>query len=135
MGEVVSTIPSKHAFTPLPCRSHDVTLRCCSLPCVWNELAPPNRAAFGPYLAAIGFNVETVTYKNIKFQVWDLGARPPCEHGTLHQWQERLQRLSPHSCRRHDCCLQGGRRASGRTGGAITPTHRCNEFCLTVALV
>lgn len=24
-------------------------------------------------LAAIGFNVETVTYKNIKFQVWDLG--------------------------------------------------------------
>jgi len=22
--------------------------------------------------AAIGFNVETVTYKNIKFQVWDL---------------------------------------------------------------
>jgi ADP-ribosylation factor-like protein 1 len=22
---------------------------------------------------AIGFNVETVTYKNIKFQVWDLG--------------------------------------------------------------
>lgn len=23
--------------------------------------------------AAIGFNVETVTYKNIKFQVWDLG--------------------------------------------------------------
>lgn len=23
--------------------------------------------------AAIGFNVETVQYKNIKFQVWDLG--------------------------------------------------------------
>lgn len=22
---------------------------------------------------AIGFNVETVTYKNINFQVWDLG--------------------------------------------------------------
>lgn len=27
------------------------------------------------YVAAIGFNVETVTYKNIKFQVWDLGGQ------------------------------------------------------------
>eukprot|EP00961_Rhodomonas_salina_P046685 626610-Rhodomonas_salina.1 len=26
--------------------------------------------------SAIGFNVETVTYKNIRFQVWDLGATP-----------------------------------------------------------
>ena len=25
--------------------------------------------------AAIGFNVETVTYNNIKFQVWDLGGQ------------------------------------------------------------
>jgi ADP-ribosylation factor-like protein 1 len=24
---------------------------------------------------AIGFNVETITYKNIKFQVWDLGGQ------------------------------------------------------------
>lgn len=30
---------------------------------------------FRPILAAIGFNVETVTYKNIKFQVWDLGGQ------------------------------------------------------------
>ncbi len=28
-----------------------------------------------PLHAAIGFNVETVTYKNIKFQVWDLGGQ------------------------------------------------------------
>lgn len=28
----------------------------------------------GPH-AAIGFNVETVTFKNIKFQVWDLGGQ------------------------------------------------------------
>ena len=27
------------------------------------------------YLLAIGFNVETVQYKNIKFQVWDLGGQ------------------------------------------------------------
>ena len=26
-------------------------------------------------VAAIGFNVETVSYKNIKFQVWDLGGQ------------------------------------------------------------
>jgi ADP-ribosylation factor-like protein 1 len=26
-------------------------------------------------IPTIGFNVETVTYKNIKFQVWDLGGR------------------------------------------------------------
>jgi len=25
--------------------------------------------------AAIGFNVETVQYKNLKFQVWDLGGQ------------------------------------------------------------
>ena len=28
-----------------------------------------------PTIPAIGFNVETVTYKNIKFQVWDLGGQ------------------------------------------------------------
>jgi ADP-ribosylation factor-like protein 1 len=26
-------------------------------------------------IPTIGFNVETVTYKNIKFQVWDLGGQ------------------------------------------------------------
>jgi GTPase SAR1 family protein len=29
----------------------------------------------GALPTAIGFNVETVTYKNIKFQVWDLGGQ------------------------------------------------------------
>ncbi len=28
-----------------------------------------------PYFPAIGFNVETVQYKNLKFQVWDLGGQ------------------------------------------------------------
>lgn len=28
-----------------------------------------------PYLTQIGFNVETVVYKNIKLQVWDLGGQ------------------------------------------------------------
>ena len=26
-------------------------------------------------IPTIGFNVETVTYKNLKFQVWDLGGQ------------------------------------------------------------
>lgn len=37
---------------------------------------PPTLALHPPCpAAAIGFNVETVTYKNIKFQVWDLGGQ------------------------------------------------------------
>uniref|UniRef100_A0A0E0ASV2 ADP-ribosylation factor n=1 Tax=Oryza glumipatula TaxID=40148 RepID=A0A0E0ASV2_9ORYZ len=47
MGEVVSTIPSGFP-------------------------APDSLIFFLPF--AIGFNVETVQYNNIKFQVWDLGA-------------------------------------------------------------
>ena len=27
------------------------------------------------FFVAIGFNVETVMYKNLKFQVWDLGGQ------------------------------------------------------------
>ena len=27
------------------------------------------------YVVAVGFNVETVNYKNLKFQVWDLGGQ------------------------------------------------------------
>lgn len=32
--------------------------------------------------SAIGFNVETVTYKNLKFQVWDLGGQTSIRYGT-----------------------------------------------------
>ncbi|ORZ19736.1 ADP-ribosylation factor-like protein [Absidia repens] len=53
IGEVVSTIPSKYK-----CRNQDVTIL----------------IIFFSFLA-IGFNVETVAYKNIKFQVWDLGGQ------------------------------------------------------------
>uniref|UniRef100_A0A0D3GXZ0 Uncharacterized protein n=1 Tax=Oryza barthii TaxID=65489 RepID=A0A0D3GXZ0_9ORYZ len=48
MGEVVSTIPSGFP-------------------------APDSLIFFLPF--AIGFNVETVQYNNIKFQVWDLGGQ------------------------------------------------------------
>jgi len=27
------------------------------------------------FILAIGFNVETMTYKNLKFEVWDLGGQ------------------------------------------------------------
>lgn len=36
-------------------------------------IPPPHAPHLAP--AAIGFNVETVTYRNIKFQVWDLGGQ------------------------------------------------------------
>lgn len=35
----------------------------------------PTHSITPPPNTAIGFNVETVTYKNIKFQVWDLGGQ------------------------------------------------------------
>lgn len=58
VGEVVSTIPSKHFAVDRCAYSHEQSVKrcaCCD--------------------AAIGFNVESVTYKNIKFQVWDLGGQ------------------------------------------------------------
>ncbi|KAG1753780.1 small monomeric GTPase [Suillus paluster] len=51
IGEVVSTIPSEYVIIAL-----------------WGLGLMGNNPA-------IGFNVETVQYKNIKFQVWDLGGQ------------------------------------------------------------
>ena len=53
VGEVVSTIPSEYELCYFVLSA--VT---------WQR-----------WPAAIGFNVESVTYKNIKFQVWDLGGQ------------------------------------------------------------
>lgn len=50
IGEVVTTIPSEFSCASVSVPGYNTTLR-----------------------KAIGFNVETVTYKNLKFQVWDLG--------------------------------------------------------------
>jgi GTPase SAR1 family protein len=33
------------------------------------------RAALTPPCSTVGFNVETVTYKNVKFNVWDVGGQ------------------------------------------------------------
>eukprot|EP00126_Sphaerothecum_destruens_P007637 Sdes_comp19926_c0_seq2m12365 len=55
VGEVVSTIPSKFSASfPFFSSSH---------------------LFFHLFFPAIGFNVETVQYKNLKFQVWDLGGQ------------------------------------------------------------
>lgn len=67
MGEVVSTIPSMY-----------LSSRCCiHLWMISSDLAHVTWDFDIVYLrfrsAAIGFNVETVQYNNIKFQVWDLG--------------------------------------------------------------
>jgi ADP-ribosylation factor-like protein 1 len=55
-GEVVSTLPS--TLPPL-----------LSLSLLSSDLTPRL------HCAAIGFNMETVTYKNVTFQVWDLGGQ------------------------------------------------------------
>ncbi len=39
--------------------------------------------------AAIGFNVEQVTYKNLKFQVWDLGGQTSIKSGWLNNCSPR----------------------------------------------
>lgn len=58
VGEVVTTIPSK--FFNLASEN-----------CFLNFYI----FSYFLLLIAIGFNVETVTYKNLKFQVWDLGGQ------------------------------------------------------------
>lgn len=60
VGEVVTTIPSECSISFLMYGIMDVMffLMRSFLFCL-----------------AIGFNVETVTYKNLKFQVWDLGGQ------------------------------------------------------------
>ena len=45
---------------------------------VWSLVTPCCRLQAGEVVTTIptiGFNVETVTYKNLKFQVWDLGGQ------------------------------------------------------------
>lgn len=45
-------------------------------------------------IPTVGFNVETVTYKNVKFNVWDVGGqdkiRPLWRHYFSGTWCERL---------------------------------------------
>jgi len=60
VGEVVTTIPSM-CLTDL----YTQLLTCL-------DVLGTNLPFFN---SAIGFNVETVTYKNLKFQVWDLGGQ------------------------------------------------------------
>lgn len=56
----------------------------------------------------IGFNVETVQYKNIKFQVWDLGG------------QVRAERPPPSSSR--------------SSASPFLPSRRCSLSCLCVVI-
>ena len=39
------------------------------------KLVSPNEVITTPLVPTIGFNVETVSYKNVKLQVWDLGGQ------------------------------------------------------------
>ena len=70
MGEVVSTIPSMCLLLGFCFFLVFGGFEFCFIYVVlisnWSQI--PIR-----FDAAIGFNVETVQYNNIKFQVWDLG--------------------------------------------------------------
>lgn len=77
MGEVVSTIPSEYLFSAAFNFLWSVFLFLVfkfvewvllEYYIIWSDCY--YNFWFG---AAIGFNVETVQYNNIKFQVWDLG--------------------------------------------------------------
>lgn len=73
VGEVVQTIPSEVVGVFMGGASIQVS----SLhraPLAWCPSLPP-AITLHSQPTAIGFNVETVTYKNIKFQVWDLGGQ------------------------------------------------------------
>lgn len=61
VGEVVTTIPSM-CLWQIYIHNFWHVIMYCGLICNFFNLA-------------IGFNVETVTYKNLKFQVWDLGGQ------------------------------------------------------------
>ena len=41
-------------------------------------------------IPTIGFNVETVTYKNLKFQVWDLGGQTSIRPYWVNETSNRL---------------------------------------------
>ncbi|CEQ39647.1 SPOSA6832_01180 [Sporobolomyces salmonicolor] len=62
------------AFVPLACRTPPLD----STECVLGKTTILYRLQIGEVVTTIptiGFNVETVQYKNIKFQVWDLGGQ------------------------------------------------------------
>ena len=70
VGEVVSTIPSKSG-----CGRDDTCSLRLALPYTTQARLTVLDTVLACMCAAIGFNVETVSYKNIKFQVWDLGGQ------------------------------------------------------------
>ncbi|KAL6520657.1 Arf GTPase arf3 [Orobanche minor] len=88
MGEVVSTIPSKSDFINVAngreIRTIDFGSPLDGVHGIGNRVYLQEREQLSLYYsvnesyfvyAAIGFNVETVQYNNVKFQVWDLGGQ------------------------------------------------------------
>ncbi|KAF2122715.1 ADP-ribosylation factor family-domain-containing protein [Lophiotrema nucula] len=62
-------------------------------------------------IPTVGFNVETVTYKNTKFNVWDVGGQDKIRPLWRHYFSGMLGV--------HDSVLSTGRQASARTQGLI----------------
>ena len=72
VGEVVTTIPSKRAEREIHCqymepqKCYDLWVHPPLVPCGFMKTDPSTNVL--SVLTAIGFNVESVTYKNLKFQ-------------------------------------------------------------------
>ena len=65
-------LPPISQLTTHPSLQTSYTLTKLSKPC---QVSATFRGYNAQIYLAVGFNVETVTYKNLKFQVWDLGGQ------------------------------------------------------------
>lgn len=57
---------------------------------------------------AIGFNVETVTYKNLKFQVWDLGGQTSIRYVLGGRWWLCCRALKSECVKVYQCMWNMG---------------------------
>ena len=63
LDEIVPTVPSKSKYSVKRFQN------------LLNQTKKFRHLPNHSVILAVGFNVETVTYKNLKFQVWDLGGQ------------------------------------------------------------
>lgn len=90
LGEVVTTIPTiGEAIRADGCNARPPWLGYAEAECLGGSLPPP---------PSVGFNVETVEYKNISFTVWDVGGASVVRPAAYEV--QRPHRVSPPSlCR------------------------------------
>lgn len=73
-------------------------------------------------VAPVGFNVETVEYKNISFTVWDVGGQDKIRPLWRHYFQNTQVRVAARcSCGRRCRSCGGVLRGRGGSGGSGPP--------------